>query len=593
MKQFISRRSFLKAAGAATALTAVSLGAPAASAEETNCFLGDKSAVTILYTNDVHTYIDNKSPKLTYQVITALKKSYEDAGQNVLLVDAGDHIQGTAYGSMDDGATIIKLMNEAGYDLATPGNHEFDYGMDRAKAVMKEADFPYISCNWMDLHVGLPVPVLSDIKMFTIGGARIAFVGVTTPESITKSTPAYFMDKKQSRYVYDILGGEDGQKLYKAVQKSIDKAKLLGATYIIGLGHLGVDPSSSPWTSEEVIAHTTGFDAFIDGHSHTVMENKQVADASGKAVTLTQTGSYLKNVGKMTIGADGSITTELLPTYDGIDASVAATASEWISAVDDMLGEEIAVGDCNFYITDPATGKRLIRSGETNLGDFVADGIYTYFNEIEDLHCDIAIMNGGGIRADVDAGPWSFKTCKTISPFGNVACLMSVTGQQIQDALEFGARFAGAEGKENGGFLHVAGAKYEIHAMMPNTVQTDDKNVWIGSATTPRVSNVEIYDKSTGTYKPLDVNATYALAGMNYTLRNLGDGFAMFDGATLIKDYVSEDYLVMSSYAAMFGGVDENGLPHLTSANSPLADYPGYLLDYENPYGAGRIQMIW
>lgn len=593
MKQFISRRSFLKAAGAATALTAVSLGAPAASAEETNCFLGDKSAVTIFYTNDVHTYIDNKSPKLTYQGIAALKKSYEDAGQNVLLVDAGDHIQGTAYGSMDDGATIIKLMNEAGYDLATPGNHEFDYGMDRAKAVMKEADFPYISCNWMDLHVGLPVPVLSDIKIFTIGGARIAFVGVTTPESITKSTPAYFMDKKQSRYVYDILGGEDGQKLYKAVQKSIDKAKLLGATYIIGLGHLGVDPSSSPWTSEEVIAHTTGFDAFIDGHSHTVMENKQVVDASGKAVTLTQTGSYLKNIGKMTIGADGSIATELLPTYDGIDASVAATASEWISAVDDMLGEEIAVGDFNFYVTDPATGKRLIRSGETNLGDFVADGIYTYFNEIEDLHCDIAIMNGGGIRADVDAGPWSFKTCKTVSPFGNVACLMSVTGQQIQDALEFGARFAGAEGKENGGFLHVAGAKYDIHAMMPNTVQTDDKNVWIGSSTTPRVSNVEIYDKSTGTYKPLDVNATYALAGMNYTLRNLGDGFAMFDGATLIKDYVSEDYLVMSSYAAMFGGVDENGLPHLTSANSPLADYPGYLLDYENPYGAGRIQMIW
>lgn len=593
MKQFISRRSFLKAAGAATALTAVSLGAPAASAEETNCFLGDKSAVTILYTNDVHTYIDNKSPELTYQGIAALKKSYEDAGQNVLLVDAGDHIQGTAYGSMDDGATIIKLMNEAGYDLATPGNHEFDYGMDRAKAVMKEADFPYISCNWMDLHVGLPVPVLSDIKMFTIGGARIAFVGATTPETITKSTPAYFMDKKQSRYVYDILGGEDGQKLYKAVQKSIDKAKLLGATYIIGLGHLGVDPSSSPWTSEEVIAHTTGFDAFIDGHSHTVMENKQVVDASGKAVTLTQTGSYLKNVGKMTIGADGSITTELLPTYDGIDASVAATASEWISAVDDMLGEEIAVGDFNFYVTDPATGKRLIRSGETNLGDFVADGIYTYFNEIEDLHCDIAIMNGGGIRANVDAGPWSFKTCKTVSPFGNVACLMSVTGQQIQDALEFGARFAGAEGKENGGFLHVAGAKYEIHAMMPNTVQTDDKNVWTGSATTPRVSNVEIYDKSTGTYKPLDVNATYALAGMNYTLRNLGDGFAMFDGATLIKDYVSEDYLVMSSYAVMFGGVDENGLPHLTSANSPLADYPGYLLDYENPYGAGRIQMIW
>ena len=591
MKQFITRRSFIKAAGAATALTAVSVGAPAAFAEETNCFFGDKADVTILYTNDVHTYIDNKSPKPTYAAIAALKKSIEDTGRDVLLVDAGDHIQGTAYGSMDDGATIIELMNEAGYDLATPGNHEFDYGMDRAKAVIQEADFPYVSCNWVDLRTGFNV--LPSVKFFFVGGRKIAFVGVTTPETFTKSTPAYFMNDAQTKYIYDILGGEDGQKLYDAVQKAIDKAEFWGADTIIGLGHLGVDPSSSPWTSEEVIAHTHGFTAFIDGHSHTVMANKQVTDASGKAVTLTQTGSYFKNIGKMTVGADGTITTELINTYEGLDAAVAATASNWISAVDDMLGEEIAVGDTKFYINDPATGKRRIRSGETNLGDFVADGIYTYFNEIEELHCDVAIMNGGGIRTDVEAGPWSFKTCKTVSPFGNVACLMSVTGQQIQDALEFGARFAGAEGKENGGFLQVAGARYTIHPMIPNTVQTNDKNVWTGSAATPRVSNVEIYDKTTGTYQPLDPNATYALAGMNYTLRNLGDGFAMFDGATLIKDYVSEDYLVMSSYAAMFGGVDANGLPHLASANSPLADYPGYLLNYEDPHGAGRIQMIW
>ena len=590
MKQFITRRSFIKAAGAATALTAVSVGAPAAFAEETNCFFGDKADVTILYTNDVHTYIDNKSPKPTYAAIAALKKSIEDTGRDVLLVDAGDHIQGTAYGSMDDGATIIELMNEAGYDLATPGNHEFDYGMARAKAIIKEADFPYVSCNWVDLRTGFNV--LPSVKFFFVGGRKIAFVGVTTPETFTKSTPAYFMNDAQTKYIYDILGGEDGQKLYDAVQEAIDKAEFWGADTIIGLGHLGVDPSSSPWTSEEVIAHTHGFTAFIDGHSHTVMANKQVTDASGKAVTLTQTGSYFKNIGKMTVGADGTIATELIDTYEGLDAAVAATASNWISAVDDMLGEEIAVGDTKFYINDPATGKRRIRSGETNLGDFVADGIYTYFNEIEELHCDVAIMNGGGIRTDVEAGPWSFKTCKTVSPFGNVACLMSVTGQQIQDALEFGARFAGAEGKENGGFLQVAGARYTIHTGTPNTVQTNDKNVWTGSAATPRVSNVEIYDKTTGTYQPLDPNATYALAGMNYTLRNLGDGFAMFDGATLIKDYVSEDYLVMSSYAAMFGGVDANGLPHLASANSPLADYPGYLINYEDPYGAGRIQMI-
>ena len=586
MKNLISRRSFLKAAGVTAAATSMALSAPAASA----CWFGNKSEVTILYTNDVHTYIDKQSPKLTYAAIAALKQSYQSEGKNVLLVDAGDHVQGTAYGAMDQGESIIKLMNAAGYDVATPGNHEFDYGMDRAKALMAEADFPYLSCNWVNLPLGNKV--LKDIKVFVVGGVRIAFVGITTPESITKSTPAYFMDKNQSKYIYDIQGGDDGQKLYSAVQKSINKAKLV-ADYVIALGHLGVDPSSSPWTSEEVIAHTTGLSAFIDGHSHTVMENKQVLDASGKAVTLTQTGSYFGNVGEMTIATDGTITTKLIDAYEGVDADVAGIQSAWINAVDDMLGEKIAVAENNFYISDPATGNRRIRSGETNLGDFVADGIYTYFNEVEDLHCDIAIMNGGGIRADEAAGYWTFKTCKQVSPFGNVACLMSVTGKQIQDALEFAARFAGADGQENGGFLHVAGATYEIHTDIPNTVQTDDKNVWIGGATgTPRVQNVRIYNKDTGAYLPLDENATYALAGMNYTLRNLGDGFAMFDGAELIKDYVSEDYLVMATYAMTFGGVDAEGLPHITSANSPLAEYPGYLLNYEDPYGAGRISIL-
>ena len=586
MKQLISRRSFLKAAGVTAAAASMAIGAPAASA----CWFGDKSDVTILYTNDVHTYIDKQSPKLTYAAIADLKQSYQNAGKDVLLVDAGDHVQGTAYGSMDEGASIIKLMNAAGYDVATPGNHEFDYGMDRAKAIMKEADFPYLSCNWVDLRTTLRV--LPSVKVFVRGGRRIAFVGVTTPETFTKSTPAYFMDKAQRKYIYDIQGGEDGKKLYDAVQKAIDKAKLL-ADVVIGLGHLGVDPSSSPWTSEEVIAHTSGFDAFIDGHSHTVMENKQVQDASGKAVTLTQTGSYFANVGEMTIAADGTITTKLIPTHEGMDATIAAMQTGWVNTVDDMLGEKIAVGDSDFYVSDPATGKRRIRSAETNLGDFVADGIYTYFNEVEKLHCDVAIMNGGGIRADVPAGDWTFKTCKQVSPFGNVACLMSVTGKQIQDALEFAARFAGEDGKENGGFLQVAGATYEIHTDIPNTVQTDEKNVWIGSATgTPRVQNVKIYDKASGSYLPLDPGATYALAGMNYTLRNLGDGFAMFDGAELIKDYVSEDYLVMATYAMIFDGADAAGLPHLSSANSPLAAYPGYLLNYEQPYGAGRITIL-
>ena len=366
MKQLISRRSFLKAAGVTTAVAAVSLGAPAASA----CYPGSFKDITILYTNDVHTYIDKKSPELTYAAIAALKKSYQDAGKNVLLVDAGDHIQGTAYGSMDEGASIIQLMNAAGYDVATPGNHEFDYGMARAKEVMAEADFPYLSSNWVNLPLGNRV--LPDVKYFTIGGRVIAFVGITTPETFTKSTPAYFMDKSQSRYIYDILGGDDGQKLYKAVQKSIDKAKVL-ADYVIGLGHLGVDPSSSPWTSKEVIEHTSGFDAFIDGHSHTKMECEWVKDLSGKAVALTQTGSYFANVGEMTIKADGSIATRLISSYEGSDSAVADIQNAWVASVDDMLGEKIAVADTNFYISDPETRSiyEVFTGEETHYGKLV------------------------------------------------------------------------------------------------------------------------------------------------------------------------------------------------------------------------------
>ena len=183
MKHLISRRNFLKAAGVTTAAAAMAVGAPAASA----CWTGEKSEVTILYTNDVHTYIDKQAPELTYAAIAALKQSYQNAGKKVLLVDAGDHVQGTAYGSMDEGASIIELMNAAGYDVATPGNHEFDYGMDRAKELMRDADFPYLSCNWVDLRTNLRV--LPEIKVFVRGGVRIAFVGITTPETFTKSTP--------------------------------------------------------------------------------------------------------------------------------------------------------------------------------------------------------------------------------------------------------------------------------------------------------------------------------------------------------------------------------------------------------------------
>ena len=546
-------------------------------------------AVTILYTNDVHTYIDNDQEEgaenaLTYSKVAAYKNSLGDA----LLVDAGDHIQGTAYGSMDDGATIVELMNAAGYDLATLGNHEFDYGMERALQVIQEADFPYISCNFYHEENGVRGEnVLDSYEVFEVGGVSVAIIGITTPESFTKSTPAYFQDGN-GNYIYGIAGGEDGSALYDAVQTAIDAASQ-EADYVIALGHLGDDPSSAPWTSEEVIAHTTGLDAFIDGHSHSTVEMKEVADESGNTVVLTQTGSYLNALGQMTIAADGTITTQLLSGDElaGItpDAEVLAIESAWIAEIDAELGQVIGRIDDTLdnYAAD---GTRQVRNQETNTGDFAADALYYLFDNM-DLDVDVAIMNGGGVRNEAITGDISYLTCKEIHTFGNVACLITVTGQQILDALEWGAKDAPAE---SGGFLQVSGLTYTINTAIPSTVQQDDKGVWTGGPTGEyRVSDVQVLNNQTGAYEPLDLDAEYNLAGYNYTLRDLGDGFAMFDGAVNVLDYVMEDYMVLANYVQSF----ENGLVtgyaapagRITIVNEPIQEpeQPETPVDPEQP----------
>ena len=280
----------------------------------------EKEDVTILYTNDIHTYIDQD---LNYAKLAAYKKTFT----NAILVDAGDHIQGTAYGSMDKGETIIKLMNAAGYDLATLGNHEFDYGMDgRIKVTDEWAKFPYVSCNFYNEKDGVQgTSVLDSYKVLEKGGQKIAFIGITTPESFTKSTPAYFQDA-HGNYIYGIAGGTDGKALYDTVQKAIDAASA-EADIVIALGHLGDDKASKPWTSEEVIANTTGLDAFIDGHSHSTAAGKKVVDKGGNEVLLTQTGEYFGAVGQMTIKADGTIETKLVISEEkGFDAATITQA---------------------------------------------------------------------------------------------------------------------------------------------------------------------------------------------------------------------------------------------------------------------------
>ena len=537
--------------------------------------LADDGEIVIYYTNDVHTYIDNA---LSYDNIADLKKQTASVAAGTLLLDAGDHVQGTAYGAMDKGATIIKLMNAAGYDAATLGNHEFDYGMARALELVGEANFPYLSCNFYRCEN--EENVLNAYKIFEVGGKKIAVIGITTPETITKSTPAYFMNEDQTEWLYGIDADSetdgDGLGLYATVQDSIDSAKEAGADYVIALGHLGVDPSSGNYTSEKVIANTTGLDAFIDGHSHSTVEMEEVDDAEGNKVVLTQTGSYFDAIGRMSITADG-IKTELITDYTGSDAATKAIKDDWMKQVDDMLGEKIATNNVDLRIKNDE-GTRLIRSQETNLGDFTADALYYLFNETEGLDCDLAVMNGGGIRADLPKGDVTYKSCKTVHTFGNVACLMTVTGQQIIDALEWGAKDVGVG--ENGGFLQVSGVTYEIHSYIPSTVQQESK-IWTGAPTGDyRVQNVKIYDKDLGEYVPIDPEAKYNLAGYNYTLRDMGDGFNMFDGAELVKDYVMEDYLVLANYAKSFPDAT------IEATNSVLGS------DYTDINGEGRIKIV-
>ena len=548
-----------------------------------------KSEITVIYTNDVHTYIDKT---LSYATVSAMKQDYQKAGKQVLLVDAGDHIQGTAYGGMDEGKTIVQLMNAAGYDLATLGNHEFDYGMARTLATVKEAKFPYVSCNFYHEKNGVVGDsVLDSYKVFDMNGTKVAFIGITTPESFTKSTPAYFQDAN-GKYIYGIAAGKDGAALYASVQKAIDAASK-EADYVIALGHLGDDPSSQPWTSEEVIAHTTGLDAFIDGHSHSTVEMKQVKDKAGNTVVLTQTGSYFAAIGEMTISANGTITTKLTKEYAGSDEKVAALQKTWMDKVKGMLGEKIAETDIEFTIND-AEGNRAVRKGATNLFDLNADAFYWYINEVANLDCDVAVMNGGGVRATIEAGDWTYKSCKTVNPFGNVLCLMKVPGQMILDALEFGSR--DTPDSECGGFLSAAGLTYEIDSTVEYTGTQDDKNVWQSGPTGEyRVRNVKIYNKTTGAFEPLDVKKTYTLGGINYTLRNQGDGFNMFQesaGMELVMEGIAMEYEAFAAYLKAFKDTDGNGYANLTSAASPLAALKNYPINYENAAGSGRT-VVW
>lgn len=553
--------------------------------------------IVVLYTNDVHCGVDDN---IGYAGLALYKRQMQQETPYVALVDAGDAIQGAPIGTISDGGYIVDIMNQVGYDFAVPGNHEFDYGMDRFLELAGKLSCGYHSCNFVKAD---GTTVFAPYKMFTYGETKVAFVGVTTPESFTKSTPAYFQDGS-GNYIYGFCEDDSGQKLYSQIQKTVDQARADGADYVILVGHLGENGVTPRWSSDSILKNTTGIDVCIDGHSHETVPEKIVKNKDGGDVILTQTGTKLKHIGKLTIGTDGTIRTELVDQVPATDAardyvikrndSLSRIAARelgderrWIDIYHHNLNkishpDQLTVGmsivlpgscvvtdgkagdyktqqliqgieakynetlkavightDAVLTVNDPNIGLRAVRSAETNMGDFMADAYRVM------MGADIGLSNGGGIRAGIQAGNITFNDALAVCPFGNMGCVAEVTGQQLKDALEMGAKNCP---EESGGFLQVSGLTYTIDTSVKSGVTLDDKGNFTGVNGAYRVTDVIVGGQ------PLDLAKTYTVASHNYMLKSGGDGMTMFRGTNVVKDETMVDVDILAGYIKKLGG---------------------------------------
>ena len=540
---------------------AMLLGGISATAEEASPAL--TRDLTILFTSDVHCGVDQG---FGYAGLAAMRDQLAKT-DNVLLVDDGDAIQGEPLGTMTHGESVIDLMNAVGYDVAIPGNHEFDYGMDSFLALAEKAAFPYIICNFTKQGaLVFPAYVIKEVE-----GLKIGFVGVTTPQTLTQSTPKFFQDENGD-YIYSFMEDQTGEKLYAAVQSAVDAARAAGANYVIAIAHLGNEAASAPYTYADVLGNTTGIDALVDGHSHDsdqlVMKNKE-----GEDVIRAACGTKLEGVGYISISAeDGSLSYGLYswhnsvsaPALLGIENDVSQAVSAAMEDLNVQLSQVVARTAVDLTINDPVAKTesgapiRIIRNAETNLGDLCADAY------LDQTGADIAVVNGGGIRVSIPAGDITLNDILKVHPFGNQICVLEVTGQQVLDALEFGARDVPGE---CGSFLQVAGLTYEIHTYIESSCTMDDKGKFTGVAGEYRVKNVKVGGEA------LDLTKTYTLAGHDHTLLNGGGGMTMFANCKVLRKNVKLDNQVLIDYIVdTLGGVAGEA--------------------YADPYGQGRIVAV-
>ena len=539
------------------------LGAAPVFAEEEAAPEGLQQNLVILFTSDVHCGIDQNFGLVS---LDRIREAYEEAGNYTLLVDDGDFIQGEPIGTMTEGEALIDLMNATGYDIAIPGNHEFDYGMDRFLELTEKAEFPYISCNFNKEGELVFEPYV--IKEFD--GVKFAFVGITTPYTLTSSTPRYFQDET-GKFIYGFFQEETGELLITKVQEAVDAARAEGADYVIAMCHLGNEEACRPYTYEDIITKTNGIDVLLDGHSHDT-DQVVVKNKDGQDVIRSACGTKLACIGTITFGTDGTISNNLLSwtlpmsaqSIYKVDSPLADKVEEEVGELNEILAEVIGHSQVQLTIADPvatdSSGQpiRIVRRTETNLGDLCADAV------LAAGAADAAIVNGGGVRVSIPAGDITRNDVLNVQPFGNAVCVIEATGQQILDALEWGAH---GLPEENGGFLQVAGMTYEIHTYIDSSCTQDENGYCTGITGEYRVKNVMIGGE------PLDLEKTYRLAGTNYILCNNGDGYTMFDGCTLLEEDIALDNQVLLKYI-------------MENLGGEIGE------EYQDPYGQGRIVAV-
>lgn len=505
--------------------------------------------VVILYTNDVHCAVDSY---IGYAGLAAYKAWMQESTPYVTLVDCGDALQGDIIGTISQGEYLIDIMNQIGYDFAVLGNHEFDYGMEQLQTLLEEAETQYLGCNIRYTGTGLnAVSSLKPYELVSYGDIKVAFVGVSTPESIAQSTPAYFMDESGD-LVYDFYG-DSGETLYMQVQETVDACREKGADYVVVLAHLGDDEDFAPFRSIDLIAATTGIDVVLDGHSHSVIPCDIVNNKNGEKVLLSSTGTGLMNIGQLVITADGNLTAGLISDFPDVDEETDIFVKEIQSQYETEMNRTIAYTDVQLT-TKSESAIRLVRNRETNLGDLCADAYRAVSG------ADIAFVNGGGIRADIEAGDISYGEIIAVQPYGNTLCVVEATGQEILDALEIASRSTMAElsdGEnavgENGGFLQVSGLKYTIDTSIPSTVEMDNAGMFVSLGENRRVKDVQVL-QADESYVPIDPAKTYTLASHNYLLKQGGDGLNLFMDNVLTINEGMLDYQVLITYITDYLG---------------------------------------